>query len=184
MISSCDKKGIGDVLTISKNGKFHAVIQIPSGSAKIYEYDYIEKGFKNKIENYKERKYNFLPLPFNYAFIPSTKMLNGSNDKLALESVVLSEMYSIGTLIETDILGALEYTLNGNKNILIIQNPIYDDAILIKTDDINSLQAQYNDIINIIKIYFKNNYNYEFSDSLISKKDTEKIINKQIIRKI
>lgn len=169
-------------MTLSKNGKFHAVILIPSGTAKIYEYDYIEKGFKNRVENSKERKYKFLPLPFNYAFIPSTRMLNGPDENLALESIVLSEMYSIGTLIETNILGALEYSLNGKKNILILQNPIYDDAILINSDEINSLQSQYNDIITIIKIYFRNNYNYVFEERLISKEETEKIINKQIIR--
>lgn len=180
---SCDKKGIGDVLTYSKNNKVHAVIQIPSGTAKIYVYDYIQKGFKNKVENSIETKYDFLPLPFNYGFLPSTKMLDNDDKNLAIESIVLSEMYSIGTLIETDVLGSLEYTKDNKTNIIVIQNPIYDDAKLIHSENMIELQEKYPDIITIIQLYFENSFNYEFT-KIISKEETEILIKKHIIRKI
>jgi inorganic pyrophosphatase len=183
LLNSCDKKGIGDVKTLSKNNHIHAVVEIPSGTAKVYEYDAEEKGFKNKIDNKIERTYDFLPLPFNYGFIPSTKRLNHSDENKALETVILSEQFSIGTLLETSVLGCLEYYLEGNKNYLFIQNPIYDKAILIKAGTLNELYDKYPDIISIIKIYFENNYNYRFSDILIDKEESEKIINQQIISK-
>lgn len=183
LLNSCDKKGIGDVKTISKNNYYHAVISIPSGTAKIYEYDVELKGFKNKIENKIERSYDFLPLPFNYGFIPSTKMLNHSDDTKALETVVLSEQYSIGTLIETEVLGCLEYYFEDKKNYLFVQNPIYENAKLIKVTSISELYNQKPDIISVIKIFFENNHNYTFTDTLISKEDAIVIINNQIISK-
>lgn len=183
LLTSCDKKGIGDVKTFSKNNHIHAVVEIPSGTAKIYEYDAEEKGFKNKIENKIERTYDFLALPFNYGFIPSTKMLNHSDESKALETVILSEQYSIGTLLETNVLGCLEYDFDGNKNYLFIQNPIYDKAVLLKVGTLNELNEKYPDVISIIKLYFENNYKYRFSDILIDKEESEKIINQQIISK-
>lgn len=182
-LSSCDKKGIGDVKTYSKNDNIHAVVEIPSGTAKIYEYDYKEKGFKNKIENKVERKFDFLPLPFNFGFIPSTQMLSHPNKNKALEVVVLSEEYSIGTLLEIEILGALEYNYNNKKNILILSNPIYEDAKLINVNNSSELIENYSDVIEIVKKYFQNNYKYKFSDVLIDNVETKKIIHNQIIER-
>ena len=51
---------------------FNAVVEIPAGTNKKYEYDPYQKEFIVDMENGKERVINFLPYPANYGFIPST----------------------------------------------------------------------------------------------------------------
>ena len=80
---------------------FNALIEIPAGTNKKYEYDPNQKEFIVDIENGKERVIDFLPYPANYGFIPSTLSKSDTGgDGDALDILVISEAMTTGTVLE------------------------------------------------------------------------------------
>jgi inorganic pyrophosphatase len=79
----------------------NAVIEIPAGTNKKYEYNLEKKMFLAEYIDGKERLVDFLPYPGNYGFVPSTYLdpkLGGDGD--AIDILVISESVPTGTMIE------------------------------------------------------------------------------------
>lgn len=169
---SCNKKGIGDVKRFNEKGDILLVVEIPAGTIQDYEYDFKEKGFKNRVENGVDRTIGYLPNPFNLGFIPPYK------DKNKTEVIILSESYSIGTLLPGEVIGALEYTLNNKINYLFVANPKDYKYKFIKTNDISLQSEENSDIIEIIKHFVSKSKNYDFTRNILSANDANKKLRK------
>jgi Inorganic pyrophosphatase len=63
--------------------QYKAVIEIPAGTNKKFEYNYKTKNFECKTNNNEERIINYLPYPGNYGFIKNTYM---TKKKVVMES--------------------------------------------------------------------------------------------------
>lgn len=163
---SCNEKGIGDISRFNDKGDVHLVVEIPAGTLKKYEYDYDLKGFKNKVENKKERSLDFLTYPFNFGFIPPFVNENKT------ETIIISETFSTGTLLEGKIIGAIEYTINSEKKIVYIGIPIDYKYNNINTKDISINNKTNLDLINIINLFLKYNNQYIYTGTVYSAEES------------
>ena len=60
--------------TINFSNNYTAIVEIPAGTNKKFEYNYNTKTFEIEIINGLERTINYLPYPGNYGFINNTYM--------------------------------------------------------------------------------------------------------------
>lgn len=169
---SCNKKGIGDVKRFNDDGDILLVVEIPAGTIQSYEYDFKEKGFKNRVENGIDRTIGYLPNPFNLGFIPPFK------DNNKTEVVILSESYSIGTLLPGEIIGALEYESSGNLKYLYIANPKDYKYKFNKDNDLSQVNEVNVDIIEVIKHFISKSKHYKFTNNILSANDANKKLRK------
>ncbi|MDG2343639.1 MAG: inorganic diphosphatase, partial [Flavobacteriales bacterium] len=101
-----------------------AIIEIPAGTNKIFEYNYQTKKFECEIIKGKERTINYLPYPGNYGYILNTYMdpkLGGDGD--ALDVLVVSENLTQGTEINIKPVAILKLLDNGEEDHKIIAIP-------------------------------------------------------------
>src|SRR5690606_18639853 len=109
---------------LSENGYYQAVIEIPSGTNKKYEYNVTTKTFEIDQKNGRDRIINFLSYPGNYGFIPSTlsdKTKGGDGD--ALDVLLLSEAHQIGDVVEIIPITMLKLLDQGEEDYKIIAVP-------------------------------------------------------------
>ena len=103
---------------------FNAIIEIPAGTNKKYEYDPNQKKFIVDIENGKERIIDFLPYPANYGFIPSTLSKSDTGgDGDALDVLVMSETLATGTVLEILPIAILKLIDDGETDYKVIAVP-------------------------------------------------------------
>jgi len=141
----------------SVNEKLNAVIEIPAGTNKKFEYNKQTKTFEIDEENGIDRVIKFLPYLGNYGFIPSTysdPKKGGDGD--ALDVLVLSENVSIGTVIEIEPIGMLKLIDNGEIDYKIIAVPSDIKKQIIKIKNFNELTQDYPEVKTIIELWFLN----------------------------
>jgi inorganic pyrophosphatase len=145
---------------------FNAVIEIPAGTNKKYEYDPNQKEFIVDIENGKERLINFLPYPANYGFIPSTlsKSDNGG-DGDALDILIISEAMTIGTVLEVIPIAILKLIDDGETDYKIIAVPQDKNKRIIRATTYTELTTDYPILLEIVELWFLN-YNPKDSSSV------------------
>ena len=166
LLISCEKKGIGDIERYGKTGATHLIVEIPAGTIREYEYDSKEKGFKTFVENGKDRTIGYFPYPFNVGFIPPYK----NQDKT--EVIIISETYSIGTVLDGEVIGALEYKFKNKLKYLFVAFPLNDEYKFIESKDLSINDSINSDIIGLIlKFYSKTNPEYIFNGNIISKEE-------------
>jgi len=99
--------------TPSKN-TFNAVVEIPAGSNKKYEYNKNSQAFEVDKKDGKERIIQFLPYVGNYSFIPSTYSdPRKGDDGDALDVLVLSESVATGSVVEISPIAVLKLIDDG-----------------------------------------------------------------------
>jgi len=118
MFSSCstEKKEI-----ISLTDNYTAILEIPAGTNKKFEYNYSSKTFEIEIINGVERTINYLPYPGNYGFISNTYMdpeLGGDGD--ALDVLIISESIQQGKNIEINPIAILKLLDRGQEDHKVI----------------------------------------------------------------
>jgi len=139
----------------SSNGFFNAVIEIPSGTNKKYEYNHDTKTFEQDIKNGKKRVVEFLSYPGNYGFIPNTmsdKQKGGDGDPIDI--LVLSESVPTGTVLEVMIIGAIELIDEGEIDTKIIAIPKDKDLRVLDCISLTELKTKYPEALQIIKTWF------------------------------
>lgn len=169
LLSSCeDKSGYADLKPVSKKNNLHAVIEIPAGTAKLYQYDRKENGFKLERKNGKDKKFTGLAMPFNYGFLPSTKVpfsLDAENKEL--DVVIIGEKVSTSSLLDIKIIGNLQFAHKDsarrdlkeeNLHNVIVAIPIDDEFATLKVDSYRELTQKYRGQRKIIEIYLEDLY--------------------------
>lgn len=143
--------------TMVSNNSFNAVVEIPAGTNKKYEYNPLQKEFIIDTENGKERVIDFLPYPGNYGFIPSTLSktdLGGDGD--ALDVLILSESLSTGTVIEVLPIALLKLIDDEEIDYKIIAIPVDKSKQIITATSYQNLSTNYPKLIEIVEIWFLN----------------------------
>jgi inorganic pyrophosphatase len=113
---STEKK---EITNFSDN--YFAIVEIPAGTNKKFEYNYSSKTFEIEIINGVERTINFLPYPGNYGFISNTYMdpeLGGDGD--ALDVLIISESIQQGKNIEINPVAILKLLDRGQEDHKVI----------------------------------------------------------------
>lgn len=158
MLLSCDKKvDYYNLPLLSANGNYQAVIEIPSGTNKKYEYNNITKKFEIDKKNGIDRVIQFLPYVGNYGYIPSTfsdPKKGGDGD--ALDVLVLSESLDIGTVIEIKPIAVLKLLDEGEIDYKIIAIPADVSKQTIKVNTFDKFLQQFSGAKSIIELWFLN----------------------------
>jgi len=141
----------------------NAVIEIPAGTNKKYEYDSIKKEFIIDTEHGVERVIDFLPYPANYGFIPSTfSNPSKGGDGDALDIIVLSEAVPTGTVIETLPIAILKLIDKGEIDYKIVAVPKSKKDRILDATTYAELVDKYPKLLEIIALWF---LNYNLNDS-------------------
>ena len=117
-LSSC---GNSKNKIIQNNETYSAIIEIPAGTNKKFEYNYDSKSFECEKINGEDRIVNYLPYPGNYGYILNTYMdpkLGGDGD--ALDVLVIDESIAQGSKVNIEPLAILKLLDNGEEDHKII----------------------------------------------------------------
>lgn len=118
VFSSCSTE-IKEIINFSNN--YTAIVEIPAGTNKKFEYNYSTEAFDIEIINGVERTINFLPYPGNYGFISNTYMdpeIGGDGD--ALDVLIISESLQQGKKIEINPVAILKLLDRGQEDHKVI----------------------------------------------------------------
>lgn len=152
--------------------KFYAIIEIPAGTNKKFEYDHNSNDFKCEIINGEERTINYLPYPANYGFIPDTYMdplLGGDGDPL--DVLVLEEAIPTGQKIKIQPLAIIKLLDSGEEDHKIIAIPSKSKIKRFK----KGLPSSVKDIISIWFCNYKNDSTIKFLEWGNQKRAIEEI---------
>ena len=106
---------------IQNNETYSAIIEIPAGTNKKFEYNYDSKSFECEKINGEDRIVNYLPYPGNYGYILNTYMdpkLGGDGD--ALDVLIIDESIAQGSKVNIEPLAILKLLDNGEEDHKII----------------------------------------------------------------
>ena len=120
LCKSADK----EIVKLNSELTYTAIIEIPAGTNKKFEYNYQTNKFECEIINGKERTIDYLPYPGNYGYILDTYMdpkLGGDGD--ALDVLVISETLTQGTEINIKPVAILKLLDDGEEDHKIIAVP-------------------------------------------------------------
>jgi len=133
-----------------------AVIEIPAGTNKKFEYNPSTNKFEPNQINNQDRIIQFLPYPFNYGFIPSTFMdpLRGG-DGDALDVCILSESKAMKTVIKVIPIAMIRLIDNNEIDTKIIAVPA-DESKIINAYSLKDLRENYPAVIQNIEQWFLN----------------------------
>ena len=106
---------------INDGNYYSAVVEIPAGTNKKFEYNYKTKTFEIEIIDGVERTVNYLPYPGNYGFINNTYMdpeIGGDGD--ALDVLIISESIKQGERVNINPIGILKLLDGGEEDHKVI----------------------------------------------------------------
>jgi inorganic pyrophosphatase len=155
---SCNKKvDYYHLPLFSADKNINAVIEIPAGTNKKFEFNNESKSFEIDKKNGHDRIINFLPYIGNYGFIPSTfsdPKKGGDGD--ALDILVLSESVETGTVMEIIPIAMLKLIDNGEIDYKIIAIPADESKQIVKANSFVEFSKNYPIIKEIIELWFLN----------------------------
>lgn len=166
LIDCTQKKDFYSVATQSATGHYQAVIEIPAGTNKKYEYNRESNIFEIDKKKGVERVINFLPYPANYGFIPSTyadPKKGGDGD--ALDVLVIAETVPTGTIVEIIPIGILKLIDNEEEDYKIVAIPQANSQQVITTKTYQDFILKHPEGKQIIELWFTS---YDKSDTLFS----------------
>lgn len=136
---------------------FNAVIEIPAGTNKKYEYDKESQSFIIDKKDGKERVIDFLPYIGNYGFIPSTYSdpKNGG-DGDAIDVLVLAEYLPTGTVLAIKPIGLIKLIDNDEIDYKIIAVPSDVKYQILSVNNYNEFSNRFPEIKTIIELWFLN----------------------------
>ena len=145
----------GSLAAFSENGHLQVVVEIPAGTNKKIEYNYVSNTFPADTKNGKERIINFLPYPGNYGFIPSTMMDKArGGDGDALDVLVLSQHRATQTILEVIPIALLNLVDNGEMDSKIIAVPVNPTHRVVNADSYSQLHSEYPKVQQLIELWF------------------------------
>ena len=163
LVFSCEKKTDYYHLPLfSPDKNINAVIEIPAGTNKKFEFNNESKSFEIDKEKGKHRIIKFLPYLGNYGFIPSTysdPKKGGDGD--ALDVLVLSESVATGTVMETIPIAMLKLIDDGEIDYKIIAIPSDEKNQIIHSTSYSDFTKNFPEVKLMIEMWF---LNYNKSD--------------------
>jgi inorganic pyrophosphatase len=145
----------GSLASFSENGYLQVVVEIPAGTNKKLEYDYVTNTFPADIKDGQERIINFLPYPGNYGFISSTMMDRArGGDGDAVDVLVLSQHSPTGTILEVIPIALVNLMDNGEIDSKIIAVPINASQQVISATSYSQLHSKYPNVQRVIELWF------------------------------
>lgn len=139
----------------SENKQVQAVILSPAGSIHLQEYDAQEKTFKPAMEAGLAKRIDFLPLPGNLGFIPSTAYRAGDEaEARPLQVLVLAESVPTGTVQEIIPISTLLLDIAGELQPFVIAVPARPSEQALRATDWASFQQQYPAAREILQKWF------------------------------
>lgn len=109
---------------LNKSKYYTAIVEIPAGTNKKFEFNYASQTFEVENINGKERVINYLPYPGNYGFISNTYMdPENGGDGDALDVLIISESIDQGSKVEINPIGILKLLDNGEEDHKVIAIP-------------------------------------------------------------
>ena len=129
LCKSADK----EIIKLNSKLTYTAIIEIPAGTNKKFEYNYQTNKFECEIINGKERTIDYLPYPGNYGFILNTYMdpkVGGDGD--ALDVLIIDESIQQGSKINIQPVGILKLLDQGEEDHKIIAIPRASDLTFMK----------------------------------------------------
>ena len=155
---SCnDSVNYYDIPAFSSNSTLNAVIEIPAGTNKKFEYSVDTGLFKIDKNDGRDRIISFLPYLGNYGFVPSTYSdPTSGGDGDPLDILVLSDSIKTGAIVEVKPLGVLKLIDNGEIDYKIIAIPVNKENQTINATNYNEFTRDFPQIKTIIEIWFLN----------------------------
>ena len=154
--SSCSNKDYYSLPLYSDEHRMQAVVEIPAGSSHIIDYSPESNRF-NLFSDREEPSKDFLALPFNYGFIPSTiNSMNATVTGHPLDVFILSESINTGNVVEILPLG-LVTVRNAEKSVnRIIAVPYNKSQRTIDAENFQDLQTKYPGVVSVIEEWILN----------------------------
>ncbi|SDR75094.1 inorganic pyrophosphatase [Formosa sp. Hel1_31_208] len=170
--------------TFSSNKQINAIVEIPAGTNKKFEYNKTTHTFEIDQKNGLDRIVQFLPYIGNYGYIPSTysdPKKGGDGD--ALDVLVLSESLPTGSVVEIIPIAMLKLIDDGELDYKIIAVPFNKADQVIKATNYKQFDEKHPQIKKIIELWFLN-YNKDDEariDGWANEKEAIKEINSNLL---
>jgi len=150
----CAEKNMENLPLQSDEGFFNALIEIPAGTNKKYEYNSESLTFEIDQRDGQDRIISYLPYFANYGYIPSTVSdASKGGDGDPLDIFVITESLPQSTLIAVIPVGAVKLIDNGEEDFKIIAVPADDELNLLKVNDFSGFKARHPSVMRIIEIW-------------------------------
>ena len=154
-----------DYEPINYDGSINALIEIPAGTLKKWEFNKVSGLIELEIINNKPRIIDYLGYPANYGMIPKTLLAKkNGGDGDPLDIIVIGPPQEKGSVVKCKIIGVLHLIDNLEKDDKLIA--VLHNSTLNNIHGIKELDANYNGILEILDLWFTN---YKGSDEIISK---------------
>jgi len=114
----------------------------PAGSNQVQEYNAQQKEFKPALHAGLPQRINFLPLPGNLGFIPSTRARSGDDEK-ALEVLVLAESTPAGTVQEVIPIATILLDMAGEIKYMVVAVPARPSLRYLDATDLTSFTRDF-----------------------------------------
>ena len=155
LLSGC-QTNLYQLPTFSANKQLQAVVVTPAGSNRVQEYDAQQKAFKPALRAGVAQSINFLPLPGNLGFIPSTRIGSGNELSKALAVLVLSESAPAGTVQEVIPIATILLDVAGELSYMVIAVPARPSERFINAIDLISFTQDFPAGRQIVHTWFLN----------------------------
>lgn len=149
------KTNLYELPTYSENQQLQVVVQTPAGSSTPHVYDAQTNTFIPEKEAGFPRRINFLPLPGNGCFIPSTNTEPGNAEvAVPLEALLLAGSLDPGTVKEVIPVGTLVLEIDSELVYKILTVPARPIERVINVTDFDSFRLEYPAAKEIIQQWF------------------------------
>ena len=129
--------------TFSDNKQLQAVVVTPAGSNQVQEYNAQQKEFKPALHAGLPQRINFLPLPGNLGFIPSTRSGSSDDPGNALEVLVLAESTPAGTVQEVIPIATILLDMAGEMQYMVVAVPARPSMRYLDATDLASFTRDF-----------------------------------------
>lgn len=147
------KTDYANLPTYSGTRQLQAVIEVPAGNNLQLKYDRQTQEFISIKNAGKDDVIEFLPLPGNYGFIPSTEVDKAGN---SLPILVLAERVETGTVMEVVPLGILQLETDGEIKPVVVAVPARPSERTINATTLEALTKHYPAAQTILREWFVN----------------------------
>ena len=177
ILISCEARGYKDIPLYAKNGALHSIIEIPTGSTQKVKYEADHQGFKYFKENGIIARIKYLPSPVNFGFVPSS-----SDDGDFAKIIVISESLSSGSIIEVDLIGAVEISSSGEKQYCMISIPGDENMRTLKSNKLEEIFGIYPEFKQMLEAWFSEmfsikNADFQYVDKINAEKKLRSFVN-------
>lgn len=139
-----------------ENGHIRAVVEIPAGTNKKYEFDKNSGEIRIDLRDGKPRIVHFLPYPINYGFVAGTKMdKERGGDGDPIDVLVLAENLPSGTVLEVIPVALLKMSDLGELDHKVLAIPADEFLRTVQVADFQELKSKYPGILEILATFFK-----------------------------